>query len=468
MTPKTTSDLPLLPIGLMPLPQRRKIDKICLFVWYIPQKTVISQSVGHRKPSQVTKIDDMDKKEQILISISGIDHPGLTAQVMEILARHEAQILDIGQADIHSTLSLGILVRINEQASGQMMKELLFKSTELRVNIDFVPISDDEYEDWVSRQGKNRYILTVIGRELSARQIALATRVIAEQGLNIDSILRLTGRRSIRQQNKLVRACIEFSLRGTPKDRPQMQGALMRLSTEEGIDFSFQKDDMYRRMRRLICFDMDSTLIQTECIDELAERAGVGDKVKAITERAMRGEIDFKESFTERVALLKGLDASVMQDIAEHMPITEGVDRLMSVLKRCGYKIAILSGGFTYFGEFLRRKYGIDYVYANELEIDDNNKLTGRYVGEIVDGHRKAELLKLIAQVEKVNLAQTIAVGDGANDLPMISEAGLGIAFHAKPRVKANASQAISNIGIDGVLYFLGFKDSYLGEQGKL
>ena len=468
MTPKTTSDLPLLPIGLMPLPQRRKIDKICLFVWYIPQKTVISQSVGHRKPSQVTKIDDMDKKEQILISISGIDHPGLTAQVMEILARHEAQILDIGQADIHSTLSLGILVRINEQASGQMMKELLFKSTELRVNIDFVPISDDEYEDWVSRQGKNRYILTVIGRELSARQIALATRGIAEQGLNIDSILRLTGRRSIRQQNKRVRACIEFSLRGTPKDRPQMQADLMRLSSEEGIDFSFQKDDMYRRMRRLICFDMDSTLIQTECIDELAERAGVGDKVKAITERAMRGEIDFKESFTERVALLKGLDASVMQDIAEHMPITEGVDRLMSVLKRCGYKIAILSGGFTYFGEFLQRKYGIDYVYANEPEIDDDNKLTGRYVGEIVDGHRKAELLKLIAQVEKVNLAQTIAVGDGANDLPMISEAGLGIAFHAKPRVKANAEQAISNIGIDGVLYFLGFKDSYLGEQGKL
>ena len=453
---------------MIPLPQLTKIDKICLFVWYIPQKTVISQSVGHRKPSQLTKIDEMDKKEQILISISGIDHPGLTAQVMEILARHEAQILDIGQADIHSTLSLGILVRINEMASGQMMKELLFKSTELHVNIDFVPISDDEYEDWVSRQGKNRYILTVIGRDLSARQIARATKVIAEQGLNIDSILRLTGRRSIRHQNKHVRACIEFSLRGTPKDRALMLGALMRLSTEEGIDFSFQKDDMYRRMRRLICFDMDSTLIQTECIDELAERAGVGDKVKAITERAMRGEIDFKESFTERVALLKGLDASVMQDIAEHMPITEGVDRLMSVLKRCGYKIAILSGGFTYFGEFLRRKYGIDYVYANELEIDDNNKLTGRYVGEIVDGHRKAELLKLIAQVEKVNLAQTIAVGDGANDLPMISEAGLGIAFHAKPRVKANASQAISNIGIDGVLYFLGFKDSYLGEQGKL
>ena len=215
-------------------------------------------------------------------------------------------------------------------------------------------------------------------------------------------------------------------------------------------------------MRRLICFDMDSTLIQTECIDELAIRAGVGDQVKAITERAMRGEIDFKESFTQRVALLKGLDVSVMQDIAEKLPITEGADRLMEVLKRCGYKIAILSGGFTYFGEYLQRRWGIDYVYANELEIDENGKLTGRYVGEVVDGHRKAELLKLIAQVEKVNLAQTIAVGDGANDLPMISESGLGIAFHAKPRVVATAKQSINTIGLDGVLYFLGFKDSYL------
>ena len=194
----------------------------------------------------------------------------------------------------------------------------------------------------------------------------------------------------------------------------------------------------------------------------------MGKKVREITESAMRGEIDFKESFTRRVALLKGLDASVMEDIARNMPITEGVDKLMFVLKRCGYKIAILSGGFTYYGEYLQRKYGIDYVYANELEVDENNKLTGRYLGEIVDGHRKAELLKLIAQVEKVNLAQTIAVGDGANDLPMLGEAGLGIAFHAKPRVVANAKQSINTIGLDGVLYFLGFKDSYLGEQGKM
>ena len=411
---------------------------------------------------------NVKREELILIRITGQDRPGLTTAVMSILACYNAHVLDIGQADIHSTLSLGILIRIDEQGAGQVMKELLFKATELGVNIGFAPVTDDEYEDWVNRQGKNRYILTIIGRSLSARNIEEATRVITEQGVNIDSILRLTGRQSIRKSNQNVRACIEFSLRGTPKDYRQMQADLMQMSHEQGIDFSLQKDNMYRRMRRLICFDMDSTLIQTECIDELAKRAGVGEQVATITERAMRGEIDFKKSFTERVALLKGLDADVMKDIAETMPITEGVDRLMTVLKQCGYKIAILSGGFTYFGEYLQRKYGIDYVYANELEIDENNKLTGRYLGDVVDGKRKAELLKLLAQVEKVNLAQTIAVGDGANDLPMLSEAGLGIAFHAKPRVQANAEQNITTIGLDGVLYFLGFKDSYLGEAGKL
>ncbi|MST83878.1 phosphoserine phosphatase SerB [Hallella mizrahii] len=409
-----------------------------------------------------------DKEEQILISVTGQDRPGLTAQITNILANYDATVLDIGQADIHATLSLGILIRIDDRSSGQVMKELLFKANELGVNIGFSPVTDEEYEDWVSRQGKNRYILTVIGRSLSARDIAGAAKIVAAQGLNIDSIIRLTGRPSIMHPERNVRACIEFSLRGTPEDRQRMQAELMQLSQGMGIDFSFQRDDMYRRMRRLICFDMDSTLIQTECIDELAERAGVGDKVKAITERAMRGEIDFKESFTERVALLKGLDVSVMQDIAEHLPITEGVPRLMTVLKRCGYKIAILSGGFTYFGEYLQRKFGIDYVYANELEIGENGKLTGHYVGDIVDGKRKAELLKLIAQVEKVNLAQTIAVGDGANDLPMITEAGLGIAFHAKPRVQAGARQSINSLGLDGVLYFLGFKDSYIEEPKSM
>lgn len=412
---------------------------------------------------------DMEtRKEQILIRIAGKDQVGLTAAVMKILARYEATILDIGQADIHSTLSLGILIRIDENLSGSVMKDLLFKATELGVTIGFEPVSDGEYEDWAGRQGRNRYILTAIGRSLSARQIEAAAEIIARHNLNIDAIKRLTGRMSIAHPERNVRACVEFSIRGNLGDKAAFQRELMAQSAQYAIDFSFQKDDMYRRMRRLICFDMDSTLIQTECIDELARRHGVGDKVAAITERAMHGEIDFKESFTERVALLKGLDVSVMKDIAENLPITEGTDRLMSVLKTCGYKIAILSGGFTFFGEYLQRKFGIDYVYANELEVGDDGKLTGRYVGEIVDGRRKADLLKLLAMTEKVNIEQTIAVGDGANDLPMLMEAGLGIAFHAKPRVKESTQQSLSTIGLDGILYFLGFKDSHLGEQGRL
>ena len=405
----------------------------------------------------------MENEELILVRIAGVDRPGLTASLMGILAKFDASIMDIGQADIHNTLSLGILIKVAEKNSGNVMKELLFKSTELGVNIGFSPVNTEDYNAWVGRQGKNRYILTVLGRHLSARQIEAVTKIIADQGLNIDAIKRLSGRPPLDfEQMPNTRACCEFSLRGTPRDRQEMQRQLMALSSEDQIDCSFQNDNMYRRMRRLICFDMDSTLIQTECIDELAMRARVGDQVKAITESAMRGEIDFKESFSRRVALLKGLDISVMKEIAENMPITEGVERLMFVLKKYGYKIAILSGGFTFFGEYLQKKFGIDYVYANELEVDDNGKLTGNYKGEVVDGKRKAELLRLIAQVEKVDLEQTIAVGDGANDLPMLSLAGLGIAFHAKPKVVANAKQSINTIGLDGVLYFLGFKDAYL------
>ena len=396
--------------------------------------------------------------ELILINISGQDHPGVTSALSEILARYDAGILDIGQADIHHTLSLGILIKTDSSVSGNIMKELLFKACELNVNIRFTPVSIREYEEWVGRQGKNRWIITLLGRRLTARQIANVTSVLAEQGMNIDAIQRLTGRMPLGEEEQpRSKSCVEMSVRGTPSDVHAMQEKFMKLSQEDEFDISMQEDTLYRRCRRLICFDMDSTLIETEVIDELAMRAGVGDKVKAITESAMRGEIDFCESFRERVALLKGLDESVMRDIAEHLPVTEGVGRMMQVLKRAGYKTAILSGGFTYFGNYLKQKYGFDYVYANELEIVDG-KLTGRYLGDIVDGRRKAELLRLIAQVEN-------AVGDGANDLPMLSTAGLGIAFHAKPKVKANAEQSISTIGLDGVLYFLGFKDSFITES---
>lgn len=406
-------------------------------------------------------------EELIILRITGEDRPGLTASIMDILARYDVDIQDIGQADIHSTLSLGILIRVAEQNSGYVMKELLFKANELGVNIRFQPVTIEEYEAWVSRQGKNRYILTALGRRLKAKQIEAVSQLIADQGLNIDGIQRLSGRDSILRPMEKTRACIQFSVRGTPKDNEALHAALLKMSRDLEIDCSFQTDNMYRRMRRLICFDMDSTLIQTEVIDELARAHGVYEEVAAITEQAMRGEIDFKESFTQRCKLLKGLDVNVMKDIAENLPFTEGVDRLMYVLKKYGYKIAILSGGFTFFGEYIQKKYGIDYVYANELEIDASGHLTGNYVGEVVDGRRKAELLKLIAQVEKVDLQQTIAVGDGANDLPMLSQAGLGIAFHAKPRVVANAQQSINTIGLDGVLYFLGFKDSYLDEKGR-
>ena len=402
-----------------------------------------------------------DNIEIIQINISGEDKPGMTSSLTDILARYEAFILDIGQANIHQSLTLGILFMTTSDKSGYILKELLFKASELGVMIRFTPITQEHYNAWASRQGKNRYIITLLGRQVTASHIAGVTRAIAEQGLNIDAIKRLTGRMALEEENRAMRACIELSVRGTLSDREELQKRFMALSNDEGVDISFQKDDIFRRSRRLICFDMDSTLIETEVIDELADRAGVGEQVRAITESAMRGEIDFKESFTRRVALLKGLDVSVMEDIALHLPITEGLERLMTILKRVGYKTAILSGGFTYFGNYLKQKYGFDYVYANELEIEDG-KLTGRYVGEVVDGRRKAELLRLLCQFEQININQSIAVGDGANDLPMLNLAGLGIAFHAKPKVKATASQSISTIGLDGILYFLGLKDSWI------
>lgn len=401
--------------------------------------------------------------ELILINVTGVDRPGVTSAVTGILGRHNAQILDIGQSTIHHYLSLGILIKTDAESSGNILKELLFKTAQLNLIVRFTPTDINDYEAWVKMQGKARWIITMLGRRVTADHIARLTAEVAAEGLNIENIKRLTGRISLSDaESTHSKTCIEMAVRGNPADRSSLSRRFLEIASSNDVDISFQEDNVFRRTRRLICFDMDSTLIETEVIDELAMRAGVGDKVKAITERAMRGEIDFIESFTERVALLKGLDVSVMQDIAEHLPITEGLERMMTVLKRAGYKTAILSGGFTYFGDYLRRKYGFDYVYANELEVDADGKLTGRYVGEVVDGRRKAELLRLLAQVENVNIAQTIAVGDGANDLPMLATAGLGIAFHAKPKVKQTAEQSLSTIGLDGVLYFLGFKDSFM------
>ncbi|WP_439184672.1 phosphoserine phosphatase SerB [Carboxylicivirga taeanensis] len=398
-------------------------------------------------------------KEIILLNISGEDKPGLTATLTGILSHYGVNILDIGQAVIHEDLGLGILFEVPESAeSAPVLKELLFKSYELGLNLKFTPITEAKYKEWVGHQGKERYIITLLSRKLSAEQLSQVTGIISNQGLNIDYISRLSGRVLLDDHEGNDKSVVEFSVRGTPKNAAGMKQEFIDISKKAEIDIAFQADNIFRRNRRLVCFDMDSTLIQTEVIDELAVRAGIGDKVKAITEAAMRGEIDFDQSFRQRVALLKGLDESVMKDIAKNLPITEGAERLFKTLKKYGYKTAILSGGFTYFGNYLKRKLDIDYVFANELEIE-NGQLTGRHLGEIVNGEKKAELLKLLAFKEDIHLEQVIAVGDGSNDLPMLKLAGLGIAFHAKPKVRASAKHHISTIGLDAILYLLGFRD---------
>jgi phosphoserine phosphatase len=402
------------------------------------------------------------ENEIILLNVSGQDKPGLTSSLTKALTEYGAKILDIGQANIHNTLSLGILFEIKKNSSSApVLKDLLFKSYELGINAKFTPVSIEEYEEWVSSQGKNRYIITLLGEKLDAEQISAVTSVISDINLNIDAIKRLTGRISLVKKDAYQRASIQLSVRGEIKDKSYVTAKLMEISHDLDVDIAFQEDNIFRRNRRLVCFDMDSTLIQAEVIDKLAELAGVGDEVKAITESAMQGEIDFNESFKRRMSLLKGLSEEVLQEVAENLPITKGAHRLISTLKSYGFKTAILSGGFTYFGKYLQKELGIDYVHANQLEIKDG-VLTGGYLGEIVDGNKKAEYLKEIAKKEGIDINQTIAVGDGANDLPMIDLAGLGIAFHAKPKVKENAQSSISSIGLDGVLYLLGYHDRHI------
>ena len=400
-------------------------------------------------------------REILLVSIAGPDRPGISAVLTQALSAHQVNILDVSQAVIHDQLTLGLVIETGgEHDSALLMRAVLFEAHALGLQARFTPISADSYHHWVAGHGKARYILTLLARKVTAEHLAAITRLIADQGLNIDGLQRLSGRVSLEGEAAEARskACVEFSVRGEPRNVDAMRGEFLRLAGDLGIDIAFQKDNAFRRNRRLVCFDMDSTLIEHEVIDELAKAAGVGEQVAEITERAMQGELDFIQSFEARVALLKGLDASVLEAIAQSLKLTEGAEHLMQTLKALGYKTAILSGGFTYFGEYLQQKLGIDYVYANALEIEQG-KVTGRVVGRVVDGQRKAELLREIAASEGVNLEQVIAVGDGANDLPMLSIAGLGIAFRAKPLVRANAKQAISTLGLDGILYLLGVRD---------
>jgi phosphoserine phosphatase len=393
----------------------------------------------------------------ILVHVTGGDRPGLTAELSGVLAGYDVDVLDIGQVVIHNFLTLGILIRLPAN-SQPVLKDLLFKAHELGVTMRLHPLDEEKYSSWVGEAHKPRYIITLLARSVSSSQIAAITKVVSEAGLNIDTIYRLSGRVPLDCNDyECSRGCVEFTVRGTPRDVAELRAQFLEISSKMMVDIGFQEDNIFRRNRRLVAFDMDSTLIQAEVIDELAKEAGVGEQVAAITESAMRGELDFKQSLRKRLSLLEGLDESVLQKVADRLPMSEGAEKLISNLKNVGYKIAILSGGFTYFGEILRKRYGIDYVYANELEIVDG-KLTGKAVGDIVDAQKKAELLQSIADQERISLQQVIAVGDGANDLPMLNLAGLGIAFHAKPKVKQGARQAISTLGLDAILFLLGMR----------
>jgi phosphoserine phosphatase len=389
-------------------------------------------------------------REIVLINITGEDRPGLTAAITGVLAQGGVNILDIGQAVIHDTLSFGILVEIpsTEQASS-VLKDILFTAYKLDQQVRFTPVSEEDYQQWVAGQGKKRHIVTLLTRKVTAEQLQRVSSITAQYGLNIDHIDRLSGRMPLDTPADKGKGCIEFSVRGEPADPQALRAEFLSVA---------QEDSLFRRNRRLAVFDMDSTLIEAEVIDELAKAAGVGEQVSEITERAMAGELDFRASFKERLALLKGLDVSVLDSIGASLRLTEGAETLFAELKRLGYKTAILSGGFTYFAKQLQAKLGIDYVFANELEVVDG-KVTGVAVEPIVDAQRKADLLKELAHKEGLRLEQTIAVGDGANDLPMLAIAGLGVAFRAKPLVKQSAKQAISTLGLDGVLYLLGFRD---------
>ncbi|MDN3524276.1 phosphoserine phosphatase SerB [Halomonas sabkhae] len=392
---------------------------------------------------------------RVLIRATGNARPGQLAGLGRALASSGARLLDINQSVTFGMLSLEALVGLDHEAD--LEGALTAAGSELGLDVQAVQVSAEDYHRWSVQSGQPRLIMTLLAPRLPAGILAEVGLLTAEQGLTVELIHRLSGREPLDGETPPHGACVECWLRGDEVDIEALREKALALGAVHGIDIALQEDSIWRRHRRLVCFDMDSTLIQAEVIDELARRHGVFDEVAAVTERAMRGELDFQQSFRERMAKLEGLDESVLADIAENLPLMDGVERLMHHLKRLGYRTAILSGGFTYFAEYLQQRLGFDEVHANELVID-NGKLTGEVREPIVDAERKAELLRGIAAREGLAMEQTIAVGDGANDLRMLAAAGLGIAFRAKPMVQQQARQSISTLGLDAVLYLIGYR----------
>lgn len=391
------------------------------------------------------------KKNQsslVLVTVSGPDHPGITSELTGILAHGKVTIVDIGQAVIHNLLSLSILFELGSKESQDktIIKDLLFKATEMGLKLEFRVISEDDVPTR-RRDATYRYALTLMADQVSAQALHEVAAAIAHYRLNIDTIERLSDGEF---------GCVELLLSSTTElNRAAMKKDLLEIAVKQHVDIALQAEGLYRRAKRLVVMDMDSTLIQSEVIDELAREKGAYEKVSHITEEAMKGNLDYSESLRQRCELLKGLSQADIEKVAQRIELTPGAEDLILVLKKLGYKVALISGGFTVVAERFRERLGIDFIYGNHLEIRDG-AATGKVTPPIVDAQRKADLLEVIAQKEGIHLDQVIAIGDGANDVPMLQKAGLGIAFNAKPAVRDQADMSINRKNLTSILYLLG------------
>ena len=395
--------------------------------------------------------DSLNTQDTVLVTVTGRDGPGITARLTGILAEVGAMLLNIEQVVVQGQLLLCLQVRLPETRG--VLKELLFAARELGVSLDFQPV--DAPEEPVASD-PSRHVVTVVGRSLGARELHAVAERLSQHDANLERIHRLS---------EAEPGSVELHIALPPeRDAEGLKRSLLELAMSSStFDVALQRQSLFRRGKRLVVMDMDSTLIRIEVIDELARAHGVAAQVSQITERAMAGEMDYDESLRQRVALLQGLDVEVLRRIAANLPLTEGAETLIRVLKRLGYRTAIISGGFSVAAEALKARLGIDYAHSNVLEEVDG-KLTGRTLGPIVNARRKAELLESIAQAEGILLDQVIAVGDGANDMLMLERAGLGIAFRAKPKLRQAADTSISAGGLDTILYLLGLSARELQE----